>query len=301
MNNQSQDRRFSFKDVFPAKTETCKRESELLEYFEQVLPEENMEDFVQHLAGCAICAGHLSALEETKLEAEFTSIDAGKADLIFQKNRTRLKEHLERKYGPLPEKRSGILPFSGFRIPSYAGALMAGLILLLIYPAYKGFILDEQVIRLQNELKQERTNQSRGSEDVAALKQNYEKQLQNLTQERDKLLQPSVSISEIRSVRTERSDSVAAINVRFASPDENRNLVFSVPAGYQAYLVEIFRDNNSVWKNEITVVPDQNSEFALISVNLPATYFQKGTYMLKIAGTNKAVSEPLGEFKLKIQ
>lgn len=289
------DGRFSYEDVFQNDEKTCSRESELLEYFEKVLTEKSKPDFEKHLASCSICADHLAALEETTAAAEMTSIDAVKADPIFQTTRNKLENHLQIKYGTPKKIQSRSHLFGNFRIPSYAGALMGGLLLVLIYPAYKGFVLDSEVNRLQRELEVERSLENNDPGTLTKLQREYEEKIQSLSRERDLLKQPSASLSEIHSVRAERTESNGKIEVTYDSTDQIQNLTFSVQGGYDTYSIELLQDGALIWNDDVKA-KSGDSQFALISVNLPAAYFKNGQYNLRIS----AEKQTLGEFRLKI-
>jgi hypothetical protein len=158
------------------------------------------------------------------------------------------------------------------------------------------------VTELKKELSAEKSKGGIPQQEIEALKQNYEKQIQSLNEERSKLLQPDLSGSAVYAVRTERSASTQqVINVPFGK-QQTFNLVFSVPAGdFKSYLVEISDDGKQIWQNEITVTPQADSPSALISINLKADYIKDGVYRLKISGVDKK-NDPtrLDELKLKV-
>jgi Putative zinc-finger len=288
---------FSYQDVFPEKSSECNRQDDVFRYFENLLSEDDARSFEQHLMDCSSCDGLLAQLDETNRAAEATMIDASKADEIFGKTRKKLEDRLG--------VRSTVIhipqPARSFHIPAYVNILLIGLVAALIYPSYKSLVLDNEVTELKKELSAEKSKGGIPQQEIEALKQNYEKQIQSLNEERSKLLQPDLSGSAVYAVRTERSASTQVINVPFGK-QQTFNLVFSVPAGdFKSYLVEISDDGKQIWQNEITVTPQADSPSALISINLKADYIKDGVYRLKISGVDKK-NDPmqLDELKLKV-
>jgi hypothetical protein len=288
---------FSYQDVFPEKGSECNRQDVVFRYFENLLSDDEARSLEQHLKDCSSCAGLLVDLDETNRASEATMIDASKADQIFSQTRPKLEERLgipsRALHIPQPERR--------FHIPAYVNILLIGLVAALIYPSYKSFVLNNEVTELKKELSAEKSKSGIPQQEIESLKQNYEKQIESLNDERSKLLQPDLSGSAVYAVRTERSASSQVINVPFGK-QQTFNLVFSVPAAdFKSYLVEISDDGKQIWQNEITVIPQADSPSALISINLKADYIRDGVYRLKISGIDKK-NDPiqLDEFKLKV-
>ncbi|MCI0613799.1 zf-HC2 domain-containing protein [bacterium] len=288
---------FSYQDVFPEKGSECNRQDDVFRYFENLLSDDEARSFEEHLKDCSSCAGLLADLDETNRASEATMIDASKADQIFSQTRAKLGERLgvpsRALHIPPPERR--------FHIPAYVNILLIGLVATLIYPSYKSFVLNNEVTELKKELSAEKSKSGIPQQEIESLKQNYEKQIESLNEERSKLLQPDLSGSAVYAVRTERSASSQVINVPFGQ-QQTFNLVFSVPGGdFKSYLVEISDDGKQIWQNEITVTPQADSPSALISINLKADYIKEGVYRLKISGIDKK-NDPiqLDEFRLKV-
>ncbi len=288
---------FSFQDVFPGKGSECDRQDDVFRYFENLFSNNEAQSIEQHLMDCSFCAGLLADLDETDRAAEATMIDANKADDIYGKTRKKLEDRLG--------VRSSVIhipqPARSFHIPAYVNVLLIGLVAALIYPSYKSLVLDNEVTELKKELSAEKSKGGIPQQEIEALKQNYEKQIQSLNEERSKSLQPDLSGSAVYAVRTERSASTQVINVPFGK-QQTFNLVFSVPAGdFKSYLVDISGDGKQIWQNEITVTPQADSPSVLISVNLKADYIKDGVYRLKISGIDKK-NDPmqLDELKLKV-
>jgi len=288
---------FSYQDVFPEKSSECNRQDDVFRYFENLLSDNEALSFEQHIMNCSGCAGLLAELDETNRAAEATMIDASKADEIFGKTRKKLEDRLG--------VRSNVIhipqPARSFHIPAYVNILLIGLVAALIYPSYKSLVLNSEVTELKKELSAEKSKGGTPQQEIEALKQNYERQIQSLNEERSKSLQPDLSGSAVYAVRTERSASAQVINVPFGK-QQTFNLVFSVPAGdFKRYLVEISDDGKQIWQNEITVTPQADSPSALISINLKADYIKDGVYRLKISGIdNKNDPMQLDELKLKV-
>jgi hypothetical protein len=287
---------FTFQDVFPKGSE-CTRQNDVFRYFQNLVSEDEARSFEQHLTDCSCCAGLLADLDETNSAADATIIDAGKADQIFSQTKAKLEDRLG-----VPSRAVHIPPPArSFHIPAYVNLLLIGLVAALIYPSYKSFVLNNEVTELQKQLSAEKSKVGGVSQqEVDALKQNYENQIQNLNEERSQMLQPDLSGSAVYAVRTERSASSQTINVPFGT-QQTFNIVFSVPGDFKSYAVEIFSDGNQVWQKEITVAAPADSPSALISINLKAEYFKDGVYRLKISGVDKQKNPmQLDEFKLKV-
>jgi hypothetical protein len=289
---------FTYQDVFPETNSECNRQNDVFRYFENLLPQDEARSFEEHLTDCFHCAGLLADLDDTNRAADATMIDAGKADQIFSQTRARLEDRLGvRSRTPLHIPP----PAKSFHIPAYMNLLLIGLVAALIYPSYKSFVLNNEVTELKKELSAEKSKSVGVSQQqVDALKQNYEKQIQSLNEERSQMSQPDLSGSAVYAVRTERSASNETINVSFGT-QQTFNVVFSVPADFKIYAVEILDDGNQIWQRGITVQPQADSPSALISINLKADYFKDGVYRLKISGLDKQNnSTQLDEFKLKV-
>src|SRR5262245_61980555 len=270
---------FTYQDVFPEGS-NCNRHDDVFRYFEKLLSEDEARTFEEHLKDCSHCGSLLAELDETSRAAEATMIDAGRAEQIFSQTRKKLEDRLG-----VPSNAVHIPPPArSFHIPAYVNILLIGLVAALIYPSYKSFVLDNEVTELKKELAAEKSKSGVPQQDIEALKQNYEKQIQDLNDERSKLLQPDLSGSAVYAVRNERSANSQTITVPFGK-QQTFNLVFSVPAGdFKNYLVEIFDDGKQTWQNEITVTPQPDSPSALISINLKSDYLKDGVYRLKISG-----------------
>jgi hypothetical protein len=287
---------FTFQDVFPETNLECNRRNDAFRYFENLLPQDEARSFEKHLIDCSNCARLLADLDETSNAAEATMIDAGRADQIFSQTRTKLEDRLGLRSRSLhipPPSRS-------FHIPAYLNLLLIGLVAALIYPSYKSLVLNNEVRELKKELAAEKERPDVPPQNIEELKQNYEKQIQSLNDERSRMLQPDLSGSAVFAVRTERSASTQTINVPFGT-QQTFNVVFSVPGDFKSYVVEIFDGANQVWQKEITVAAQLDSPSALISINLKADYFKDGVYRLKISGVDKQKTQTqLDEFKLKV-
>jgi hypothetical protein len=272
---------FTFQDVFPKGSE-CTRQNDVFRYFQNLVSENEARSFEQHLTDCSCCAGLLADLDETNCAADATMIDAGKADQIFSQTKAKLEDRLG-----VPSRALHIPPPArSFHIPAYVNLLLIGLVAALIYPSYKSLVLNNEVTELKKQLAAEKESPDVPPQNIEELKQNYEQQIQKLSDERSRMLQPDLSGSAVYAVRTERSASSQTINVPFGT-QQTFNIVFSVPADYKSYVVEIFNDGNQVWQKEITVAAPADSPSALISINLKADYFRDGLYRLKISGVDK--------------
>ena len=271
---------YSFQDVFKTK-ESCDQTEILYEYFQDSLSKEAQERFEQHLAGCSICAQNLAELSESEREMERTILDAEKADRIFRKNRVQIEEMLNKKYGAS----SPSVPVAWkFRLPVYANAMLVLLLVLLIYPSYRSFVLEREVTKLRQELanrpKQTAPQTPQRKPPEPAVSQPSE---------------PVISPSLVFSVRAARTAEQKAIRINF---DENQTLalLFTLPENFDRYVLEIERQNRNIWRKEIQAVPGEASQ--LISVTLHSGYFQKDEHQLKISGLKGARMTQLAVYKL---
>jgi hypothetical protein len=307
MNKKAGNQTVSFDELFGKGGESCQRKDELFRYFQDLLSEEDAEKFEKHLSVCSQCARELAELQETETAATKIVLDSARAEQIFDRNLVRLQSSLDQKYGKTNQELAADSPgaldrfFKVFSLPAYANALVILLLAILIYPSYKGFILDKETEKLRSELRIERARNSAEPVEIGQMKQEYEKQIQNLEEERRNLLQPTLSSAGVYSVREERGAQTQTINLEFSPHQRNFNLLFSAPVGdYKSYKIEILDDQQSVWKDEVSPQAGANSTSALISVNLRAEYFQKTSYRLQISGIGKEGPKLLAAYKLKV-
>jgi hypothetical protein len=302
MNNEERIRNVSFDEVF--KEGHCNREEELFQYFQGLLSKTAIDEFEKHLSNCNRCGFILAGLEETN-EANGIILDSSKAESLFQQNRLKLQAYLKKRYpgrvsAPVAKENVGGF-FQTFSIPKYANALMILLLAFLIYPSYRGIVLNKEVTNLKNELKAEKSRNVVPSGSIAEQKQAYEKQIQDLKEEQSHLLEPSISPSAVYPVRAERSGESQAIPVLFGKDHPNFNLVFSVPASeFKDYLVEIYQADQNIWQSNFQPLVSPDSPSSLISVQLHSAYFQKGNYNLRISGVGVKGKTVLAEYKLAV-
>jgi hypothetical protein len=292
---------FSFQDVFPDADFSCNREDDVFQYFQQLFSEKDAEVFEQHLKVCPLCASRLADLHEAAAAGESTVIDARKADQIFQQNLVKLQRHLGGK-AEEPTKIYSVPSTTTFRIPAYVNVILIGLVGALIYPSYKSFVLDKEVSSLKEELKQERSKKTESPEsNIAEIKRDYEKQIQSLNEERDKLVQPDLSGSAVYSVRSERGGDTQTIPVRFSDKQKAFTLVFSVQnTDFKTYVVEILQNGNIFWQDEMSLLDQTTAEGSLISVILKSDSLPEGNYKLKISGKGTAEPIKLNEYRLTV-
>jgi hypothetical protein len=307
MNKKAGNQTVSFDELFGNEGKSCERKDELLRYFETLLPDEDAEKFEKHLSVCSQCARELVELQETETAATKIVLDSANVEQIFDRNRATMQSSLDRKYGKtnkeLPADSPAALDrfFNLFSFPAYANALVILLLAILIYPSYKGFILDKETEKLRSELRIERARNSSQPAEIGQMKQEYEKQIQTLEKQRGNLLQPTLSSAGVYAVREERAAQTQTINLEFSQRQRSFNILFSVPVdGYKSYRIEILDDGQSVWKDELTPQAGANPTSALISVNLRAEYFQKNSYRLEISGIGKEGPKLLAAYKLKV-
>ena len=301
--NKKESFSFSLEELFQKNPKHCSREEDLLEYFEGHLKGNDKTEFESHLEDCVSCSQTLAELEEIQEAGIHTIVDSRKADKIFEEGRAKLSTAINQKYGLKQEAPYPVKSFDGFlqsfRMPAYANLLLIALLGALLYPSYKGMILNQEVTKLQSELEMERSKESTASESNTNLKEAYEKQIQQLTQERQTSLQPGISPSAIYSVRTERS-SQEMIEANFGGKHKSLTLIFSLsPAEYKEYQVEILKDGNPVWEDSFQPTTSQDTS-PLISVTLQEGFLPEGKYLLRVSGVANQKTISLAEFPLKV-
>jgi hypothetical protein len=298
--NRPQKTTFSFQDVFPDADFSCNREEEVFQYFQRLLSDKDTEAFELHLKNCPLCASRLADLYEANEAGESTSIDARKAEEIFQKTLTKLQDRL----GVTTENtKLYALPSTRFTVPAYVNLILIGLVAALIYPSYKSYVLDKEVSKLQDELTIERSkNVPPPAVNYEEMKKNYEEQIQSLNEEREKLSRPDLSGSAVYSIRSERGSEKETIPVQFNENSKAFTLVFSVQnADFKTYLVEILQNEQPVWQDDISLTDQVASQGSLISIILKSESLKDGNYKLRISGNTKTGSVVLNEFKLQVK
>jgi hypothetical protein len=296
---------FSFDEVFAEEGKNCNRDDEVFEYFEGVLTKTDANEFEKHLGVCNHCAAGLIQLQEIQEAAE-VDLDPGKAKKLFDLNRTKLRDHLDLKYGGRPElpvKGSGAFFrfFNLFSLPNYANALVMALVLILAYPAYRSFVLKNEVDKLQGELALEKSRNVAQPTNLQSLKESYEKQIQSLTEERQLLLEPSISPTLIYSARPERTTGAESIPITFSGKQKSFNIIFSIPvADYKGYSMEISRGGTTIWQQEGLLNTPSGSPLSLVSVNLHSEYLKEGSYRLRVFGMGDKEKSLLVEYGLQV-
>src|SRR5262249_20375946 len=157
-------------------------------------------EFEKHLSICNRCGFILAGLEETK-NANGIILDPAKAESLFEQNRLKLLAYLNKRYPSRVQTlvaKESVGGFSHtFSLPNYDNAFLMLLLALLIYPSYKGLVLNKEVANLKSELSAEKARNVNPSGPAAAVNQAYEKQIQDLKDEQQRLLEPSISPSAI--------------------------------------------------------------------------------------------------------
>lgn len=199
-----------------------------------------------------------------------------KEDKIFRQDRANSN------YGTISTK----VPVAWkFRVPTYANAMLVLLVVLLIYPSYRSFVLDREVTKLRDELANlpRQTMAPEAPRVKPAVSQPSE---------------PVVSPSFVIPVRAEREAQQETIRISF---DENqtRALILSWPSdNYDRYVLEMNRQNRNIWRQEIGAISDETSQ--LTSVTLHSGYFPEGEYQLKISGKQREIVTQLAVYKVMV-
>lgn len=268
---------FFYDEVFTSQPE-CNRAFKAHQYFQQNLSGPEQEEFEQHLKSCDSCIRALSELYEADSATERIILDAQKADAIFEEGRAKFRR------GPVD---SPLIPAARtFRFPTFTNALLVVLVAILAYPAYRSFVLDQQVTNLERDLQAAKNAQP--SKPAAP---------QIPQQEPLAATEPVVSPSLIYAVRMERDAESQVIRMSFDQTQQNMTLVFSVPTeDYQSYLFEIVREGEAIWQSPIPVTSKETSQ--LVSIHLSREFFQTGEYRLQITGKQMEQEIRFPEYRL---
>lgn len=273
--------RFTFDEVF-GENPTCERQTELFRYFEGRLPADAEKTYHQHLAGCSTCAGRLAELQLEQKATEGLSLDPEQTKRIFNANRVRLTAALDVKYPG--EQRVNF--WQSFRLPAYANAMLMIVIAVLIYPAYRSFVLERDLTLARTQLTDQESANVRNAGEI-----------QRLNEEKQALAQPSLSGSAIYAARRERDAGQQKIDVQFNSQQRSFNLVFALPPeAMQFCVVDIVSGSKILWHSE-TPIEGMNPT---VSVHLESAFFAPGDYLLRISGKNGSAVDGITEYKLKI-
>lgn len=304
MNKDPKNHRFSFHELFQEEGKSCPHQDQLFQYFQNLLGEEEQQKFEGHLKSCSLCASQLVEIQETATATTSLVLDSSVAEKILEQNRKKFENFLDDAFEDEVLKdstRTSGRFFKVFSFPGYANALVIALLVVLLYPAYQGFVLKDDVERLRNELDGEKSKARVAPEDVSLLKESYEKQIQSLKEERSAPIEPTLSPAGVYAVREERAGQLETISLNFDDKQKNYNLVFSVPAiGSTSSRVEILEDGKSIWKDEVTPLASADSTSGLISVSLPSEYLKGNTYRLVIFSVEGDNARALAEYKLKV-
>jgi hypothetical protein len=280
MNKKRATERFTHDDIFNMQG-NCERNEEVFRYFQGLMTDPERKEFGKHIVECGHCTVLLSNLEESENGAENTILDSEKANEIFRRTRTKLRKQ--------KSSLSVIDAFRGFHVPAYVNGLLTLMVLLLVYPAYRGFLLDDQVSNLQDELRMEKAKQrfpdpQESQEPAGQLVPSSE---------------PVISPTEVYSIRTERDSETRTIRVVFHREQKAFTIVFSLPQeSYESYVLEIVRADKTFWKREFPAIPSESSP--LLSIHLQENFFKTGNYRLKISANRSGSAIQLSEYRLII-
>ena len=279
MNPEKNKQEFSFHEIF-SNEESCDQTEILFQYFQKFLAKPEEAKFREHLENCEGCLQVLADLEESEIAATNTVLHSQQADRIFEQNRLKLRHQLDTKYGV----RSTEMPFiSKFRAPAFINAFLVLIVAVLIYPTYRSFVLNQEVARLQQELS------SRPANPAPSASPNV-----NPTAVPEPLVFPTA----VYPVRSERDGERKIIPIHFDEQHQTFALVLSLPPeNFESYDLEIHKRGKNIWMNQVA---PKNDPPQLISVNLPADYFEEGNYELTVSGKRGEGLTELSRYELRI-
>src|SRR5688572_25819806 len=138
MPEKTENFQFSYDEVFDSDS-SCDRTKSLYEYFQNLLPKEDLQDFERHLSSCEACLKLLTELQQSEVNGQSLVLNPENTEKIYAEGR--LKFGTKRP----PAIHPATIP--GFRFSSM-NALMLLLVVSLAYPAYRSFVLRQEVREL---------------------------------------------------------------------------------------------------------------------------------------------------------
>ena len=262
----NKDSLFSYSDVFQ-NSPGCDQTDQLYRYFLRTLPDEQRTTFENHLSSCEPCMQLLMQLSESENLAEKTVMDASKSDRAFEQVRVKIQERLKTKYCGVSEAR----PNRTYRGLIFLNATLLVAIAILIYPAYRSTVLDQQLQQLQSELH------SKQLPDQTTTPQ-PEPTAASQPEKAPTLSQAKIYRLHLRRENTEQNK----IDIVFDQSNESYTLIFAVPPDYDSYALDIVQRDRVVWHSNLRATANHPSR--LISVQLNAAYFEAGEYSIQILG-----------------
>ena len=278
MPEKTENFQFSYDEVFNSDS-SCDRTKSLYEYFQNVLPEEHLQDFERHLSSCEVCLKLLIELQQSEVNGQSLVLDAAKAEKIYEEGRLKIG----------PKRPAAIHPATspGFRFSSRMNALMLLLVVILAYPAYRSFVLRQEVRELKNELQRMK------AEPLPDISRE-----QPAPPELRPVSQPIASPAMIYAVRSERNSESRIIRLQFDQP--SATLILSVPTeDFESHKVELIRKNETIWFSEVSSSRKEMSQ--LISIHLQKDFLQAGEYRLRITGQEATRQTSFPEYRLIVK
>ena len=274
---------FSYRDVF-GNSPGCDQTDQVYRYFLRALPDEQRTTFEKHLSSCEPCMQLLIELSESENLAEKTVMDASKSDRAFEQVRVKIQERLKTKYGGVADAP----PNRTYRKLIFLNAALLVAIAVLIYPAYRSTVLEDQLHRLQSELHSKQPGeQTKLPEPETAIPNSSE-------------IVPNVSHAKIYRVHLQRGGTEEnRIEVIFDKANQSYTLIFAVPPDYDSYGVSIIQKERVVWHSNVQATARNASQ--LFSIQLNAAYFEAGEYSIQILGQSADGETKFQPYKLTVR
>ena len=161
------------------------------------------------------------------------------------------------------------------------------LVVILAYPAYRSFVLRQEVRELKNELQRMK------AEPLPDISRE-----QPAPPELRPVSQPIASPAMIYAVRSERNSESRIIRLQFDQP--SATLILSVPTeDFESHKVELIRKNETIWFSEVSSSRKEMSQ--LISIHLQKDFLQAGEYRLRITGQEATRQTSFPEYRLIVK
>ena len=289
MSKENEFQELTLEEVF-AEAPPCAQTTNVIRYHEDLLNEPERLTFEKHLKECFPCAQALIQVHRAAEAGDEVALDPDKSRKIFEESRLRLRAHLDAVYDR--SKIQKVVPGPGrpayFHFPPYLNAILLVVIAALIYPAYRGFVWEQQIDILQQRPTQEVIEQ---------MKRDSEKRIQEFNAEKQKLVEPEVSGTNIYSIRPERDGKSDLIEIQFDGSQNIFPLTFALPAvDFGSYEVGVFRSGKIVWQTSYS----PPTAHGLLSIQFKRGYFENGTYLLRLEGKGEKGISLLAEYTLRI-
>ncbi|MCI0616303.1 hypothetical protein L0244_25255, partial [bacterium] len=283
MNHNDQGSPFTFSDLFGEDPKSCPHEEEMFLYFQNLLTDKRKENFELHLRDCSICSLGLVSLREAEATVQHIDLESLQIEDALKDVRLRYQEYLGRKKSveeiQPASKKAG---FWGFiSLPRFAYGLSTLMFLTSGYFIYRSVQLDNQITGAEKQLTQERLDRQSDLKKWQQQSENYQREIDALTQNQKSESDPALSHTIVHSVNLERSQGTETIVVDFKKDTDLFNILFSFPGlNDSSYIAEISKQGSILWSREISPTLNPELKSAFVSLVLYRNNLKPGDYRL---------------------